>query len=420
MNLPLANAVVDFLAVPSDERALELGRFRPRQWHSSMHWLVTSGLALYLLEELRRAGQLHVVPAATRATLEEMWSASEARVQSLQATLFDLNQRFCAAGLRFANWKGFATVPEFCPDARLRSFSDFDFLVDQESLERGSAILASCGYVMTERSDAEVRFETLPGSLTPFARSYHTSAARRVELHTRLNGAIGNRRLPDYTDLLDRRVVERRQGADFPVLCLADAFLLHALHCSRHFMDGWVRVGWLLEVRNFLRGHRADQGLWREIDRRAHLIPGCAELVGIASWLCACLLGERDSECLDWALRSIRPSAIAWLQRFGRPAALAEFPGTKLPLLLVRELADHESWAELQKERSVRIRRPAKISRPLDSSLRQRAIAAAWQIRYAWMRLRFQGIEGARYYIEKRRWDRVLARSAAQHTSLIS
>ena len=241
MNRQLASAVVDFLARPTADGAGPLARFTQRQWCTSMHWLVTSGLALYLLQELKLARRLDVVPNTTQVLLEKMWSGSETRVRSLEATLLDLNRRFAAAGLRFANWKGFAAVPDFCPDARLRAFSDFDFFVESGALETYDAILIACGYTNTGEGDGEFRYDSRPGTLTHFLKSYD-DAPSRIELHTRLNSTAGGDRVPSDPGLLQRRVLQCRRDTPFPVLDPADAFVLHAMHATRHFLDGWVRV----------------------------------------------------------------------------------------------------------------------------------------------------------------------------------
>ena len=153
---------------------------------------------------------------------------------------------------------------------------------------------------------------------------------------------------------------------------------------------------------------------------RARHMPGSWELVGIALWLTSSLFVLPTPAGLDWEIGSLPPRILAWLRRFGREAALAEFPGTKLPLMLTRELVSQSTWADFENARLLPVHPVPRIARPLDSSVRQRAIAAAWQLRFVWMRVCYHSIEGARYAIEKRRWDRSLSRAAAQQTSLIS
>lgn len=405
MNRSLAETVVAFLADPISVRADRLTRFKPRQWRNSLHWLVTSGLALHLLQDLKRISRLDALPNGTRATLEQMWSASAARTQSLQQTLLDLNRCFSAAGLTYVNWKGFANIPEFCSDARVRAMSDFDFIVRERDLSAFDSILEGKGFCKVEESTDEVRYENLAEPPITFDRAYHDRPWRKIELHTRMNGSIAGKPMPDYTDLLIRRTAKTLNDIPFPVLSRADAFLLHAMHVSRHFLDGWVRLSWLLEMRHFVASTRTAPELWTEIRSRAENKDGAAILIAIPMWLSGRLFEFDAQRCVGWAFDSMPTRVWTWLKQLGVSATLQEYPGSKLPLLLVRELVDTASWATIANARLMPIKVPPRVARARDTTLRQRSLAMSWQLKYVWMRARFHALGGMKYAIEKRRWD---------------
>ena len=57
-----------------------------------------------------------------------------------------LNQSFQAAGLLYANLKGFTLSPESCPRPELRCQLDLDFLVDGAQLSLYRDLLHETGY----------------------------------------------------------------------------------------------------------------------------------------------------------------------------------------------------------------------------------------------------------------------------------
>lgn len=407
MNRTLARTVVDAIACPCAEHAFALRRFSARDWRRSYHWLITSGLALHLLAVLRTFQAEHCLPPRICERMNGLDLASMARTDELRRDYLELNRRFEGLGTVYVNWKGFALEPEFCEDVRFRPQMDFDFIVQPEGADLFDTELRAAGYRQTRNTSIEATYENLPHRPYSLEGVYQLKPQRKVELHFASDHGSLTTNAMDLHAALARRCVVMSGGQSIPVLAPADAFLGHAAHAGRHALEGWVRLGWLHEIDYFVRRHASDSVLWGEVLRLA-LLPNAPVISAAVGILLAKQLWHRKlAVSLTWAEEALPDSASRWIEAHGDRLALADFPGTKLNLLLQRELSDGADWPEIERAALFRRRAiPRVVHVPPKATLRQRAHISHLQFRFASRRVFFHVVETARYYVLKWRWSR--------------
>jgi hypothetical protein len=118
-------------------------------------------------------------------------------------------------------------------------------------------------------------------------------------------------------------------------------------------------------------------------------------------------MGEFAPEALTcWTVDLLPPAARLWVELYGRRAAFCNFPGSKLYLLLQREL----EGAGVPATRSLRSTLlPSRLPPPiaagaLGETTHGRIQRNYRQLRFILFRLRFHTAEGLRYLIESARW----------------
>src|SRR5580704_8952961 len=181
----VAEAVVNYFSFSGKTNADvgQLTGFRDREWKQGVSWLHDAGLALYLLQKLRQGNVTDIVPTATLSRLEENLAANRRRVAYMARQFEFLNQKLSAAGVRYAVVKGFSLVPQFCPDASLRHQSDFDYLVDNQSLALAQTVLEDAGYSLQKRKPNELIFlRPSAGAPPPADEQYEAHSPHAVDL----------------------------------------------------------------------------------------------------------------------------------------------------------------------------------------------------------------------------------------------
>ncbi|MGH9523034.1 MAG: nucleotidyltransferase family protein [Terriglobales bacterium] len=407
MNDQLATSVVRFIGETSNVHANALARFSQRQWRSSFHWLVTSGLALYLWDSLVELGAEDVLPIRVGQRLAALDEGSVRRTAELRGDFVALTRRFAELGMPFAAWKGFALAPEFCPDIRLRPQMDFDFIIPVEHVDAFDACLRAAGFRQTGVTEVEARYENLPGNHYSVEQVYLPKPHRKVELHFGRDNP--SRVTPGIIldDCLTRGRILRIDNYDVPVLSPADSFLTHAAHAGRHALSGWARLGWLKELDHFMQSNRDDAELWQRVQQLVTEDPACiaASAVGV---LLASVVWQRElPPGLSWIRGAIPAGAVRWIDRYGSRFAAIDFPGSKLHLLLSRELVSAQEWRRLESSALYPIRKPGRVVHTeASSALSSKVRAEGIQLRFVCRRIRFHLKETLRYLIAKRTWPR--------------
>jgi hypothetical protein len=408
----LANAVVEAIACPCPAHASALQEFRERDWRTSMHWLITSGLALHLLSVLEGAGYGTSIPLRVAARLRALDDASALRTAELRKDFLILNRRLAELGVPFANWKGFALEPEFCVDVRLRPQMDFDFITLALDADRFDTALHDLGYCLTEKTEIEATYEKSPGLPYSLEQVYHCKPQRKVELHFGSDHAAGLAGGINLGAVLERRRIILMEDVAVPVLSREDAFLSHAAHAGRHALEGWVRLGWLFEIDSFIRYHADNLALWRRVQSLSEgdQSGNTTAAIGI---LLANVIWRRDlPDFLCWVENAIPQGAVQWIEPYGARLAMTEFPGTKLNLLLQRELMDADTWRKFERAALYHRRAIPRVARlPQNATVLQRVRAAKVHLRFVAGRSFFHLTENIRYLLVKRQCARAAVRN---------
>jgi hypothetical protein len=426
MNRALAQCVVESLRVtgPFEELLVRLGTFSRRDWQQTLPWLDDSGLALYLFERLHQSGLRQALPVEIEARLLGNLDSNRRRLAKMREEFASLNRRFEAAGVEYAVLKGFALVPDYCPDAGLRSQYDYDYLVAEGSLAKAQQVLEAAGYSKKVQSPG---FEKVGASL--FAPQslhlpasdedfYSSGISRTVELHLSLWEPNRDRiRLETPAGALDRTTLATWEGLRFPVLADEDALVLQALHAFQHTLDYWCRPSCFLEIAYFIARRHSDSAFWERfrsrLEGRRHLF----EIVGLVFALAASLFkAPIPTEVRAWTTENLSAALSLWVQRHGWNWALARFPGSKLSLLVHRQFVeDADLWKDVMLSRLIPIHRPARVVESGNPTLSSRTLATWGQWRYVYSRVKFHVGGALGYAWELPRWKLVLRHLRRDH-----
>jgi hypothetical protein len=325
---PLPEVVINFLSFSGKTNSClnELGGRPHREWEHALTWLHDAGLALYLLQRLKDTNATDILPRPIWSRLEENLAANRRRVAYLARQFDFLNQKFDSAGVRYAAVKGFSLVPQFCPDASLRHQSDFDYLIDNQSLPVAQRALEDAGYSLKKFSANEFVFLMSSAQLPPpGVEHYEAHAPHAVELRLAFWDSESHGvflREPQFS--VDDVTTHRWQGLAFRTLPDEDAFLLQVIHAFNHALSGWVRASWLYEIGYFLNQRSTDTLLWERIERRIGGDPLLREMVVVITELSAHLFrAPVPSTSRIWA-EELRPAVRIWIQNYTRPWMLAK------------------------------------------------------------------------------------------------
>jgi hypothetical protein len=335
--------VVQFLAFSGSGPGVQaLKSINSRQWKGTVQWLNDSGLAFYFLQKLRTQNATGLIPKALLARLAADFAANQERMADLADHMRRINEQFQQAGLRFAVLKGFSLVPEYCPDISLRQQGDFDYLIDEQSLDAARRILAEMGYLSKHTRSSKESLFFMPGTIARSRGSeqYSPRAPHAVELHLDIwDGEL--LRLPSVARLFTakRVVIHELEGSRFPALDDADAFLIQVLHAMSHIFSDWIKVGSLFEIAWFLNRRAQDGGLWEKIEQRVGGNAVLRELVVVVSESAAKLFGAPLPELVRTWHVQLRPGARVWIDRYCCKWALSELPVHEIRLFATSKLS---------------------------------------------------------------------------------
>ena len=415
----LTEAVADFLSFSGNTNDLLNGLegFPPREWNRTLAWLHDAGLALYFLQELKDANATDILPRSALSRLEENLAANRRRVAFMSRQFDSINQKFQHAGVKYVAVKGFSLVPEFCPDASLRHQSDFDYLVDRQSLTGAQQVLMDAGYLLTKCTANEFVFLMPSSGIPPAAdEQYEAHAPYAVELHlgfwdSNLHGV--HLEEPEFS--VENTITKTWEEVVFRALPVEDAFLLQVIHAFHHLLTGWVRMSWLYEIGHFLNQQAQDTRFWERIESRIESDPLLREMVVVVAELSAWFFGSPlPPHFAIWA-ENLRPTVRLWIQNYARTWAFKNqlgqvslFSVDKFVLFLHQQyLPDARARRHLIRMRLLPLeqlfRRAHSITNPFSTNPRRRA----QQLERVLIRLVFHVTGGLRYLWEIRRWRRL-------------
>jgi hypothetical protein len=430
MKPKLAEAIVGFLSFSGEacDQVPQLRKFNDRDWNRTLGWLDDTGLALYFLRKLKDTGVAGMVPAVVMSGLEKRFTANQGRVGHMARQFAFLNARFRERGVRYAVVKGLSLVPQYCPDARLRHQSDFDYLVDDESLPMAQRVLEEAGYVLRPSySSLEFKF-LMPsmGTAPANEEQYEAQAPYAVELHLDILDSDPYKvPLRRRLFLLDNTKTYQWDGSAFPVLPEEDAFLVQVLHAWSHLYAYWIRMSWLWEIGYFLTRRSSDSSLWSRIEQRVGESTVLREFVVVVIELVAKLFAAPLPPTVRVWGEKIRPASRVWIENYARKWVFGEvpayqfrlFPRAKLVLFLQQQyVGDEKAQKGFVLRRMFACTRLSGVARTMRDEPAAALKVGWWRRHRLGWRAVFHALAGFRYLCEIPRWrwlNRVKTASAS-------
>jgi hypothetical protein len=400
----LRKAALQIFCDSSQEACCSLERLSGTEWPRLLHWLDTSGLALYFFDRLNELNRVDVLPLDVFERLQQNLVDNTARIEGLIAEMSHIHREFQRDSLCYATVKGFSLWPCSVPRPELRSQLDLDFLVAEESAREARRILESRGYHLRAISGRSWEFKKneMPG--TSLRDLYKDVPYRSVELHIEptANG---------QPSLLARAEMRTFRGIDMPVLSPADQFLGQGLHAFKHICSEFSRTAHLLEFRRHVIARSGDAAFWSQVRACAETSPRSGLGLGVVALLITQVTGNfAPWSFASWTIDRLPARARLWAQLYGEQIVFASFPGSKLYLLLQKELVA----SGVPARRSLRqallpLSLPPVIVRAgANEKLPIRLRRYRTQIRFVLFRMRFHTVEGLRYLRESFRWHQYM------------
>jgi hypothetical protein len=425
----VAEAVVNYLSFSGKTSAHvgELAGFRDREWKQGVSWLHDTGLALYLLQKLKQGNVTDIVPKATLSRLEENLAANRRRVIYMASQFEFLNQKLSAAGVRYAAVKGFSLVPQFCPDASLRHQSDFDYLIDHQSLPLAQTVLEEAGYFLSKHKANEFVF-LMPSRAIPPPddEQYEAHAPHAVELRVAFwDSDFHGVFLTGPRFSVDNTRTQRWQNSVFPALPEEDAFLLQVIHAFNHVLTGGVRMAWLYEIGYFLSQRSTDELLWQRVERRIGEDALLREIVVVVTELSAHFFkAPLPTTSIIWA-QKLDPAVRIWINYYARTWVFAKnrvdqlglFSAAKVVLFLHQQYLPDASRRHQMRIRLLPLEQLFQRAGSITGKSSANDGGRRRQLKHALIRFLFHATAGLRYLWEIPRWRRLNKASARRSSS---
>jgi Uncharacterised nucleotidyltransferase len=413
----LADAVLDVLGFSgkTSDHLCDLRGFRSRDWNYALTWLHDAGLALYLLQKLKDENATDILPTSILSRLEKNLAANQRRVVSMTRQFHFLNRKLADAGVRYAAVKGFSLVPHFCPDASLRHQSDFDYLVERESLPIAQSVFEDAGYVLNKHKANEFVF-LMPsgGAPPPIDEQYEASAPHALELRLAFwDSELHGVSLTEPKFSVDDVSIQQWQGTVFRALPEEDAFLLQVIHAFNHILTGWVRLSSLYEIGYFLNQRSADPFLWERVEHRAGESPLLREIVVVVSELSAHFFRAPLPSTSRVRAEEIRLPVRIWIHNYARRWAFARnhvdqfslFSAAKVVLFLHQQyLSGARARRHLLRMRLLPVEKLFPRANLIATKSSTNSVGPWQRLNRALIRLVFHVTGGLRYFWEIPRW----------------
>jgi Uncharacterised nucleotidyltransferase len=328
-------------AKPDFSPLAALDRLSARARGDLLAWLDRSGLSLYLLDQIERHARSTLLPADLSAALGEKTLGNLRRSKDMWAEYLRVNASFEANGVRVATLKGFSLVPDYCASSELRHQTDFDFLVDPDSVVPAANALRSCGYLAKRLSTSGESYFTTPSDRAPRAGDdiFDLQRHRQIDLHVAIWDPVEYFDLEVPSDCLAK--AQPRTIRDRKILCLTaeDQFLLQACHVFKHMLRSWIRASWLFEMSRFL-ATRQDPEFWRRVEERAGDSATVRRALALVLLTVEEVFGGAAPERIHrWLAPAVTARLRTWVRHCAREWAAADWPGSLSNLPVAREFA---------------------------------------------------------------------------------
>jgi hypothetical protein len=399
-------AVLLSFATSAPDQIEQLLQLSPKEWKKLLRWLDVSGLALYLLDRLIQLRLEGGLPKSVADDLQQRMKNNAQRTRGMVDESVAIQSEFQKTDLCYAVMKGISLSPSSVPRPELRHQFDLDYLIAEENAPEARRILERRGYQMYAISGQTWEFKINETPSVSIKDLYKDLPYRAVELHLEAD-TMGQ------FSRLDRVQYREMFGIMMPVFSPVDLFLGQAMHAFKDICNAFSRTAHLLEFYRHVLAQREDDVFWRELRVRAEDNRRTCLGIGVVTYLITSIMGNFAPEALTvWTVEVLPPSARLWVDLYGRHAVFGKHPGTKLYLLLQKELeAAGVSAIRPAKKSLWPARLPPSVIRPsIDETLSTRIARYRVQTRFIFSRLCFHLVEGLRYAIESYRWRRHLDR----------
>lgn len=400
----LKDAVLASFHEPAPSIQARLQEFSARDWRRAKYWLDVSGLALYFFDRLQKLNLQNCLPEFLLRQLHTHLDENRQRTAALLEEAMKVTYALRDMRVECAILKGITFPPESVPDLSLRNQMDLDLLIRESDLKRTRDCLAEFGYSLHAASGGTHEFKAGPSGTSSIANLYQVRPEQCLEVHT-----DNNRPHESKTDRLTRSEWQMVRGYWLAALSPADIFVLQGQHLFKHMCGEYTRASWVLEFWRHVSARRDDVAFWREVECLAAEFPDCAIAIGAALLLTTLTFGPcvpRELAC--WSMDKLPARVCLWIQLYGRRVLLADKPGSKLYLLLRKELSRDSAADKLERRRLLLpFHRPQKVTRSVEGESVIARMHRAWiQTRFIKRRLRFHLLEGCALLIESARWQR--------------
>jgi len=400
----LKDAVLASFFEPAPSIQARLQEFTARDWKRAKYWLDVSGLALYFFDRLQKMNLQNCLPEVLLLEFCRNLDENRQRTAALLAEAVKVTHALRDMRVECAILKGITLPPESVPDSSLRNQMDLDLLIRESDLNRTRDCLAAFGYSLHAVSGSTWEFKAGPSGTSSLENLYQVRPERSLEVHVDTDHSRDSK-----ADRLERSEWQLVRENWLAALSPADIFVLQGQHLFKHMCGEYTRASWVLEFWRHVCARRDDAVFWREVESLAAKKPGSGAAIGAALLLTSLSFGAcvpRELAC--WSMDKLPPGICLWIQMYGRRILLADKPGSKLYLLLRKELRKDSSADRSERRRLLLpLHWPQKITRAAEGeSVIGRIRRARVQTRFTMRRLRFHLLEGCALVIESVRWQR--------------
>ncbi|WP_239461465.1 nucleotidyltransferase family protein [Occallatibacter savannae] len=400
----LKEAVLASFHEPAPSVEARLREFGARDWSRAKYWLDVSGLALYFLARIEAMALLACLPRSVISQLQTNLKENRQRTEALLSEAVEITHALRALNIECAVLKGITFPSESVPDPALRNQMDIDLLIRKADLRATEKCLARFGYALAAVGERTWEFKAGPCGTSSLKNLYQERPERALEVHLESQQLQVGR-----GDRLARSEWRLMQSCWLAALDPADIFVLQGQHLFKHMCSEYTRASWVLEFWRHICGRRNDTGFWGQVESLAMEQPGAAMAVGAAVLLASLIFGQcAPAELAGWSVDKLPAGVCLWIQLYGRRVLISGRPGSKLYLLLRKELNIGADAGRTELRRLlVPLHWPPKITKAgLNESRFERTRRFWIQTRFAARRLHFHVSQGLVFAVESTRWQR--------------